>query len=271
MDTREPPPSGDPRAAFYIDALAHLDRTRIPFLVGGAFAHARYTGIDRDTKDLDVFVLPDDVGRALALFKGAGYRVDLSHPHWLGKVYHGEYFIDLIFSGGNGIPRVDREWFAHAVEDDVLGVRRQLCPPEEMIWSKAFVQERERFDGADVLHLLRTTGPALDWQRLLSRFGEHWLVLLSHLLLFRFAYPDQRASIPSGVIRGLLARAADQHPEPDNHICYGTLLSREQYGHDLEHLGYADARLGPQGTMTRTEIQIWTDAIEEQEERSRRS
>jgi hypothetical protein len=24
-----------------------------------------------------------------------------------------------------------------------------FCPPEEMIWSKAFVMERERYDGAD--------------------------------------------------------------------------------------------------------------------------
>ena len=41
-----------------------------------------------------------------------------------------------------------------------------LCPPEEMIWSKAFVQERERFDGADVLHVFRTLGRTLSWDRL---------------------------------------------------------------------------------------------------------
>jgi len=263
MDTSEPPPSGDSCVTFYTEALAYLERSRIPFLVGGAFAYARYTKIDRDTKDLDVLLLPADVGRTLTLFEDAGYRVDLSHPHWLGKVYHRGYFIDLIFSGGNGVSRVDAAWFAHAVEDDVLGVRRRLCPPEELIWSKAFVQERDRFDGADVLHLLRTMGPALDWQRLLSRFGEHWLVLLSHLVLFRFAYPDERDSIPSDVIHGLLARAADQRSEPDNHICYGTLLSREQYLYDLEQLGYADARLEPRGAMTRAEIRIWTDAIGE--------
>jgi hypothetical protein len=32
-----------------------------------------------------------------------------------------------------------------------------------MIWSKGFVMERERFDGADVTHLLRAVGPKLNW------------------------------------------------------------------------------------------------------------
>ena len=43
-----------------------------------------------------------------------------------------------------------------------------LAPPEEMIWSKAFVCERERYDGADVNHLLRACGRQMDWQRLLA-------------------------------------------------------------------------------------------------------
>ena len=30
-----------------------------------------------------------------------------------------------------------------------------LIPAEEMIWSKAFIMERERYDGADVAHILR--------------------------------------------------------------------------------------------------------------------
>jgi hypothetical protein len=45
-----------------------------------------------------------------------------------------------------------------------------------MIWSKAFVMERERFDGADVAHLLRSMGPRLDWDRILRRFDRYWEV-----------------------------------------------------------------------------------------------
>lgn len=98
------------------------------------------------------------------------------------------------------------------------GVRVQLTPPEELIRSKAFVQERERFDGADVLHLVRHVGESLDWPRLLARFGPHWRVLLSHLVLFGFAYPSQRHQIPQWVMTALTRRLLDEpshRGEPD--------------------------------------------------------
>jgi hypothetical protein len=62
--------------------------------------------------------------------------------------------VDVIWSSGNGIANVDPSWFEYALEEDVLGQHVFLCPPEEMIWSKAFVMERERFDGADVILVL---------------------------------------------------------------------------------------------------------------------
>ena len=81
-----------------------------------------------------------------------------------------------------------------------------------MIWSKAFIQERERFDGADVIHLLRETGPSLDWPRLLMRFGDHWRVLLSHLILFGFVYPDKRQNVPAWVMDELMRRLSVSRP-----------------------------------------------------------
>jgi len=42
-----------------------------------------------------------------------------------------------------------------------------------MIWSKAFIMERDRYDGADIAHIIRTCGKGLDWSRLLHRFGSH--------------------------------------------------------------------------------------------------
>jgi hypothetical protein len=136
-----------------------------------------------------------------------------------------------------------------------------LCPAEEMIWSKAFIQERERHDGADVLHLLRQLGPTLDWHRLLTRFDEHWPVLFAHIVLFRFVYPDMRDRVPTWVVEELTRRFVEQPPE-SKHVCRGTLLSREQYLHDLDRLNYADARLVVEGGgMTPEEIEIWTAAI----------
>lgn len=252
---------GDPPAAFYADALGLLAASGIPFLVGGTYAYSRYTAIDRDTKDLDVFVRRSDCTRALSVFENAGYRTERPYPHWLAKVHRGGDYMDVVYASGNGVAVVDDEWFMHAAESEVLGMRLRLCPPEEMIWSKAFVQERERFDGADVLHLLREAGKDLNWPRLLARFGDHWPVLLSHLVLFGFVYPDRRDCVPSAVVNMLVKRLTDQPTEPANHLCFGTLLSREQYLHDLQKLGYADVRLPPYGTMTREDLRIWTDDI----------
>jgi hypothetical protein len=251
----------DPAAAFYVDALQRLDEAAIPYLVGGAFAFARYTTIERDTKDLDIFVGPEDCRRVLAVFDAVGYRTELPFPHWLGKVHCGDHFIDIIFSSGNGVARVDDRWFTHAIDAQLFGIAVRLCPAEEMVWSKAFVQERERFDGSDVLHLIRALGSSLDWRRLLTRFGDHWRVLLAHVVMFGFVYPDRRAQVPEWVVAELASRLAADRPEPDNRACNGTFLSREQYLVDLERFGYRDARVGPDGPLTQEQADIWTAAI----------
>jgi hypothetical protein len=245
-----------------VEALTHLSLSTIPFLVGGTYALRRYTKTARDTKDLDIFVLPSDVHRVLSYFEELGYRTELTFPHWLGKVFVGETLVDIIFSSGNGLARVDECWFTHAVDHDVCGVPTRLCPPEEMLWSKAFVQERERFDGADVLHLFWHMGTELRWPHLLRRFGPHWRVLLAHLVLFGFAYPDRRDQIPAWVLEELTARLATENSEAAN-VCNGTLLSREQYLDDVQAGHYRDSRLRPAGPMTREQIEIWTAGIKE--------
>jgi len=248
---------------FYLRSLRRLKESGIRFHVGGAYALARYTGIERHTKDLDLFVKPDDAGRVLKLFADSGHQTDLTFPHWLGKVYEGEAFPDIIFRSGNGVAAVDDEWLGHGEPDEVLGEPVALCPAEEILWQKSFVQERERYDGADVAHLLRARGDRLDWDRLLRRFGPNWRVLMAHLVLFGFVYPGERAKIPAGVEGELARRLAEEtaRPEPaGGTLCRGPLLSREQYLIDTGTWGYTDARLDS-GVMTPQEIAHWTAAI----------
>ncbi len=124
--------------------------------------------------------------------------------------------------------------------------------------------ERERYDGADIAHLLHANAEQIDWDGLLERFGDHWRVLLAHLTLFGYIYPGERDRVPHWVMNRLLARLATevrQPPAQDPHICAGTLLSREQYLHDVEQLGYVDGRLTPASTMTPEDVAVWTEAI----------
>ncbi|MCY1056695.1 nucleotidyltransferase family protein [Nannocystis sp. SCPEA4] len=251
----------DPQArAFYVQTMAALTAAQVPFMVGGAYAFARYTGIERHTKDLDIFVLPDDARRTLEVLAAEGFNCDLTFPHWLGKAHCGEDFVDVIFSSGNAVARVDPQWFQHARRDLVLDQEVLLVPPEEMVWSKAFIMERERFDGADVAHVLRSCADELDWSRLVRRFGDHFRVLLSHLILFGFIYPGEQSKIPGPVMVHLLDRLRRDNYAHKS-MCKGTLLSRQQYLTDIDRWELADARL-EERWMSREDIAHWTAAID---------
>jgi hypothetical protein len=249
---------------FYCQALTAIAEAGVPFLVGGAYAFERYVGIPRHTKDFDLFVRAEDAEQVLKLLADRGFESDMVFPHWLGKAFCGDDFVDVIFSSGNGACPVDDSWFEHGVDDEVLGMPVKLVPPEEMIWQKGMIMERERFDGADVAHILRAQAERLDWPRLLARYGEHWRVLYAHLILFGFIYPSERGRIPAAVMDELAQRVRDEAsaPTPDGKVCQGTLLSREQYLTDVGAWGLRDARLPPDGHMSRREVAHWTAAIE---------
>ncbi|HEX7422012.1 MAG TPA: hypothetical protein VF505_19160 [Thermoanaerobaculia bacterium] len=255
----------DPKARdFYVRALGKLEQNKVPYLVGGAYAFARYTGIERHTKDFDIFIKRSDWEHASAVLSKAGYKTELTFPHWIGKAYNGDDFIDLIFSAGNGVAQVDDHWFEYAVSEKVLGMDVKLIPPEEMLWSKGLIMERERFDGADVAHVIHALGPKLDWPRLIDRYAGYWRVLYAHLVLFGFIYPTDRDRIPKQVMEELGNRLAQElkQPPPKDKVCNGTIISRQQYLKDVTDWGYKDARLQPLGNMSGDEIAHWTKGIE---------
>jgi hypothetical protein len=216
----------------------------VPFVVGGAYAYATYTGIYRDTKDLDLFPRKRDAGRALEVLELDGWRTERTDEVWLYKAFKGEYFVDFIFSSGNGVAVVDEEWFEHAKTATVFGHRCLVAPAEEIIWSKSFVNERERYDGADVNHLILKAGRQMDWERVLRRFDRYWEVLFSHLMMFRFSYPSERDIVPDWLMAELLSRTLETVKEGtwEEQICRGNLISRVNYHVDIHHWGFRDGR-----------------------------
>jgi hypothetical protein len=250
---------------FYRRTLHVLSDAHVPFLVGGSHAYLQYTGIVRDTKDFDLFVRRDDLERALDALRDAGYRTEITFPHWLAKAHQSGDHVDLVFGSGNGICAVDDGWFEHALEADVLGMPVKIAPVEEFLWSKSFVMERERFDGADVMHLMRHCADTIDWDRLLERYDRYWPLLLTYLNMFVFVYPSEKQRIPVAVFDELLGRLQQALSAPQNgaeRVCQGTLVSRGQYMIDIGQYGFLDARLQPRGNMTPEDAIYWTWAIE---------
>jgi hypothetical protein len=261
----EVPEANPDKTDFYRQTIELFLAEGLPFLVGGTHAYYRYTGIARETKDFDIFIRREDYPRFAAAVERAGYETELKFPHWLGKIYQGKAFIDLIFSGGNGEAAVDDEWFEHSVEGKIFGLPVRLAAPEEMIWSKTYVMERERYDGGDVMHLLLRTGKRLHWDRLVHRFGPHWRLLFMQIVKFGFVYPSERHRIPREVTEMLLERfraELNDRSAPDQ-VCFGTMTSRAQYLVDVREWGFQDARLEPIGTLTPEQVHHWTEAIKE--------
>ena len=237
-----PTPFHPEAEAFYTQALKELAALGLPFLLAGTYAVSAYTGITRATKDLDVFCKAGDYPRILDHFQTLGYAISIEDERWLGKVHKGEHFFDVIFASSNGTMPVNDAWFEGARSLEVFGTTVRIVGPTELIWSKAFIQLRHRYDGADVVHVILKQSAEIDWKRLLNYMEVHWEVLLVHLLNFRWIYPTERDRVPRWLMDELLDRLQHQLelPPPDMKVCRGRMLSRVDYAMAVTDWGFAD-------------------------------
>ncbi|HWT12541.1 MAG TPA: hypothetical protein VN231_07295 [Allosphingosinicella sp.] len=235
----EPPPEA---VDFYVEALRLLGGTQFPFLLSGTYALSCYTGISRPTKDLDIFCKPSDAPKILSFFKGRGYHIEIEDERWIGKVWKDENFFDVIYNISTASIPITDEWFREVYEVEVYGTTVRITPPTEFILSKLFLQDRYRYDGADVAHVILKKHEEIDWRRLLNAMELYWEVLLIHVLNFRFIYPTERERIPSWLFDELLERlqAQAQMPPAQMKICRGRLLSPRDYVTDIAEWGFAD-------------------------------
>jgi len=231
-------------ARAFAEALSALNEAGVPYLVAGAFAKHAYTGVWRDTKDLDVLLQPDDLHAALAALKEAGYRTYVEDSRWLAKARREPYFLDLIFGAGNGRMIIDHTWFGGARKIEIAGVGTRLIPLEELLASKVYVAARDRFDGADIVHLIRSAEGRLDWERVLGLLREQDAeLLLWHLLFFDFVYPGHADYLPQELMSRLFEQVRRAWREPPNPTAFrGTLLDSVSYGADVHDWGYEDGR-----------------------------
>ncbi len=227
--------------AFYKEALTILNETGIDFMIGGAFAIFHYTGLYRDTKDLDVFCKAEDYQKILKHFSERQYRIEHTDARWLAKVFKNDYFIDIIFDSPNNICRVDDSWLQHAPIGSLEGIPVKILPAEELVWCKLYVQNRERYDGADVNHIFLKYDGAFNWERLFSKMNKHWHLLLAQLLSFQFVYPaDYQRVVPKWLFDELIKRAQSQYELPPSveRICLGPVIDQTQYEADIKLWGY---------------------------------
>jgi hypothetical protein len=224
----------------YQGVLRGLLQARVPFAVSGGFAFHHHTGIWRTTKDLDLVISPDAVPRAFEVLVEEGFETYVQDPVWLAKARRGEYFVDLITGVGNATLTVEPSWIDRAKQDIVLDIECKVLAVEEMIASKLFVTRRERFDGADIAHLLRCCADDLDWDRLCKLTQPHWEMLYWYLVLFAYIYPARVATVPESVWRNLTELFSRSVTQVDRGTFRGTLIDPKMFAIDVNEWGERD-------------------------------
>ena len=228
----------------YRHALQALNQASVPYVVAGAYAIYEHTGIYRQTKDLDLFVEPVYVIDAARALHAAGFVMRLEDLHWLAKAFSGDHFVDLIYGMGNAVAFIDDSWVRHSRPGVLAAQQVRIAPAEELIWHRLFIHERHRHDMSDVVHLILCVGDTLDWERLVSRVGPHWPLLLAQLQTFSYVYPGYRSNIPAWVMEQLIeqARADIARDEEEADVTRGTMISRFSFAIDVREWGFADPR-----------------------------
>jgi predicted nucleotidyltransferase len=227
---------------FYSEVLQLMAKSGIPFLLSGTYALASYTGIDRPTKDVDVFAKAGDALKMLTYFKDNGFDVEIVDERWLARITRGKLFVDIIYNMPTVTTHVTDEWFEGAPTAELFGAKVKLVPPTQFIWSKIFVKDHHRYDAADVVHMMLKRHKEIDWQQLLSHMELYWEVLLIALLNFRFIYPSEREVIPKWLMDELLERLRDQTDVkgPGKKVCRGRIFSPRDYAIDVDEWGFSE-------------------------------
>jgi len=244
--SKEPEPEGLPKTSslpsevpgeqveLFRDVLEALERDRVPYAVSGAFALRQHTGICRYTKDLDLFVTAPACAAAMRCLRQAGMECEVVDPVWLAKARRDGFFVDLITGMSNGLITVEDSWIERARPAVVHGVKTRVLAPEELVASKIFVAHRERFDGADIAHIIYGTNGRFDWKREMELVGEHWEMLLWNLVLFRYTYPGQSHYVPAEIWCELLRRFEREVQNPDPKAKFrGSLVDDNMFAIDV--------------------------------------
>jgi hypothetical protein len=236
-----PPDFPEDQRALFREVLQLLNQAQVPYAVAGAFALHRHTGIWRFTKDLDLFLPVEHVAAALELLSQHQYRCEVCDPVWLAKAHRDEFFVDLITGMSNGVIVVEPSWIERALPSEVVGVETRVLAAEELIASKLFVTRRERFDGADIAHIIYATNGKLDWDRLVALVGDHWEILLWALVLFRYVYPAQSERVPFTLWQDLLTRYMSLVSKEDHDAKFrGSLIDDKMFAIDVNEWGMED-------------------------------
>lgn len=207
-----------------IEAALHRN---VRFAVGGGLAAMTYAGQWRNSKDLDLYLQKrdlDQMKRILVDLAFRDYYEKLAYDReWIYRAYSDDIIIDLIFAMANQRTQVDDQWF-DGPEVEADGVRFRLIAPEEALWSKLYVLQRDRSDWPDTLNLLYGVGPEMDFRRILRKLSSDAPLLAGLLRVFGWLCPSRARELPEWLWDELGLRPPEDLETPEQVSARARLL-----------------------------------------------
>jgi hypothetical protein len=197
--------------AVYRSAIKAIRGAEIPFLLGGGFALATFTGRWRDTKDIDFYVLPEHRTAVVRALSKAGfedyYRRVRYDRKWIHRNVKQDMIVDIIWSMANQRTRVDRQWFEYSGSVGIRGETISVIPMEEFLWCKLYILQRDHCDWTDIFNLLYAVGARINWDRLIRRLGNDIPLLRGMLSVYAWLCPKQSRQLPRRLWQAVDLRA----------------------------------------------------------------
>jgi hypothetical protein len=205
--------------AVYKCVLDRLAEEQLPFALGGGLALGVYTEKFRRSKDLDIYIVPEHREQVIRVMSECGlddyFPVKEYVRHWIYRGHRDDVIVDAIWAMANQRAQVDSRWIDGGPMVQMFGQEFHVIPPEELLWSKLYVMQRDRCDWPDIMNLVYAAGPTLDWNHLLRRVAEDRPLLKGVLSVFSWLSPQRAAGIPSRVWEqlGLAVPKPETDPE----------------------------------------------------------
>lgn len=186
--------------AVYRDVVKAAEEKKILYAVGGGPAYSEYSKRHRWTKDLDFFIKATDVNAMKEIMAELGF-VDYFDQEeydrsWIYRGFKDGVILDIIWTMPNHRMVVDDLWLTRGITVKLWDMRLRLLSPEELLWSKIYVMQRDRTDWPDLLNLVHTCADKLDWKHLCNRLGEDVLLLGALLFVYKWMCPGGARRLP---------------------------------------------------------------------------
>jgi len=190
--------------AIYKETIDAMESAGVPYVVGGGIAVAAY-GRVRATKDIDLYVKPEDTQRALDALGKAGFETNpMPDVKWLAKGYKDGVQVDFILENIGGIVATD-ETIERGRHMYVSGCRMFIMSPEDLVFRKVLAMRCLRDDWYDCIAVLSNTYRAFDWDYFLRLVRDFTERALSFVLFVKTDW-DHVIPVPPQVISTLMER-----------------------------------------------------------------